>query len=332
MKTPERASHKPVPRAVQRGFLPLVRGVVTGFLADRCTTLAASIAFYSAFSLAPTLLIVLAVVGWFFGQEAAQGRLFDQIKSIAGPEAAGAMQAMVEHGHRAGSGGIGAALSLVLLLVGASATFSSLNTALNIVLKVESPRGISGLALLLRTRLISFGLLMGFGFLLVASLILDTAIQTVGHTVLGSMTWTVIAAVIQAAFALLVMTAGFGALIKWLPDVRVRLRNALIGGLMSAILFSIGRHLFGVYLAHAGAAGSFGAAGSLAVLMMWLYFSAAVFLLGAELTASLEPAREHFSEARIYTYGSQKDAIFAETCKGATDAPRPRSQPLHRNG
>jgi membrane protein len=87
------------------------------------------------------------------------------------------------------------------------------------------------------------------------------------------------------------MTAGFGALIKWLPDVHVGFRNALVGGVVAVVLFSVGRHLFGLYLAHAATAGSFGAAGSLAVLMMWLYFSAAVFLIGAEVTALLEPAR-----------------------------------------
>ncbi|MCC8402310.1 YihY/virulence factor BrkB family protein [Paraburkholderia sp. MMS20-SJTN17] len=274
------------------GFVAVVRGAVNGFLQDRCATLSASIAFYSAFSLAPTLLIVLAIVGWFFGADAAQGRLFGQIKDITGPEAADAMQAIVQHAHRASGSGVAAALSGVLLIVGASATFSSLNTALDIIFKVESPKGISGLTLLLRARLASFGLVMGLGFLLVVSLVLDAAIQTVGRAVLGSVTLTVVAAIAQSIFALLVMTGGFGALIKWLPDVKVRLRPALIGGLVSAILFSVGRHLFGLYLAHAGTAGSFGAAGSLAVLMMWLYFSAAVFLIGAEVAACLEPARD----------------------------------------
>jgi membrane protein len=273
------------------GLIQVARGAVASFLSDHCTTLGASIAFYSAFSLAPTLLIVLTVAGWFFGKEAAQGRLFQQIKDITGPEAAGAMQAMVEHAHRASGNGIAAALSVVLLLIGASATFSSLNTALDIVFKVEPPKGISGLALLLRTRLVSFGFVMGFGFLLVVSLMLDAAIQTVGHAVLGNITLTIAAAVAQAIFGLIVMTAGFGALIKWLPDVHVQSRNALIGGVVAAVLFSVGRHIFGLYLAHAGTAGSFSAAGSLAVLMMWLYFSAAVFLIGAEITALLEPAR-----------------------------------------
>lgn len=275
--------------ASRHGFIQVARGAVTGFVSDRCTTLGASIAFYSAFSLAPTLLIVLAVTGWFFGRDAAQGRLFAQMKDIIGPEAAAAMQEIVEHAHRASGSGIAAGLSLVLLVIGASATFSSLNTALDVVFKANSPKGISGLAWLLRVRLISFGMVMGVGFLLVVSLVLDAAIQSVGHAVLGSMPLAVVAAVAQSIFGLVILTAGFAALIKWLPDVRVRFRHALVGGLVAAVLFSIGRHLFGLYLAHAGTAGAFGAAGSLAVLMMWLYFSAAVFLLGAEVSACLTP-------------------------------------------
>lgn len=210
-------------------LLFITRGVVRGFFSDRCSTLAASIAFYSAFSLAPTLLIVLAIVGWFFGRDTAQGRLVERIKDITGPGAADAMRTMVEHAHYANGNPFAAALSLVLLLVGASATFSSLNTALNAVFKVEPPRGISGIELLLRARLVSVSLVMGFGFLLVVSLMLDIAIQAVGQAVLGTITIKFVALGAQTVFGLLVMTVGYGAFVKWLPDVEVGLRNALIG-------------------------------------------------------------------------------------------------------
>ncbi|GJH05907.1 YihY/virulence factor BrkB family protein [Paraburkholderia terrae] len=247
----------------------------------------ASIAFYSAFSLAPTLVIVLAVVGWFFGRDAAQGRLFAQVKGILGGDAASAIQSIVQNAHFSGNGGLAAVISTGLLAVGASATFSSLNTALDVVFRARSPRGIAGVALLLRARLVSLGLVMGLAFLLVVSLVLDAAIQTVGHALFGSTSLTVFAEAAQSLFGLVILTVGLGALIKWLPDVHVAFRLALIGGLIASVLFTAGRHLFGLYLAHAGTAGSFGAAGSLAVLMMWLYFCAAVFLLGAEVVATL---------------------------------------------
>jgi membrane protein len=247
-----------------------------------------SIAFYSAFSLAPTLLIVLAIVGWFLGPDAAQGRVFAQVKDILGAEAASAMQAIVEHAHRSGGSGLAALLSLVLVLVGASATFSSLNTALDVVFAVRSPKGIAGVAILLRARLVSLGLVMGLAFLLLVSLVVDVAIQTAGRALLGSTALSVFASIAQSAFGLLLLTVGLGALIKWLPDTHVDFRPALAGGFVSALLFTAGRHLFVLYLAHAGTAGAFGAAGSLAVLMMWLYFCAVVFLVGAEVVALLD--------------------------------------------
>jgi membrane protein len=248
-----------------------------------------SIAFYSAFSLAPTLLIVLAIAGWFFGQDAAQGRLFDQVKGVLGSEAASAMQAIVEHAHRSG-GRLAALLSIPLLLVGASATFSSLNTALDVVFEVHSPKGIKGVAFLLRARLVSLGLVMGLAFLLVVSLVVDLAIQSAGRALLGSIPLTVIASIAQLVFGFVLLTAGLAALIKWLPDTHVGIRPALAGGAASALLFTAGRHLFALYLEHAGTAGAFGAAGSLAVLMMWLYFCAIVFLVGAEIAALLDGA------------------------------------------
>jgi membrane protein len=253
------------------------------------------------------LLLVLAIAGWFFGQDAAQGQLFGQIRQLLGNDAASAMQTVVEHAHRSSGTGIAAAVSIVLLLVGASATFSSLNTALDVVFATKSPAGIAGLALVVRARLVSLGLLLGLSFLLVVSLVLEAAIQSAGRAVFGSSALTVIADLVQTVVGLIVLAFGLGALIKWLPDTRVHFRPALIGGSVAALLFTVGRNLFGFYLAHAGTAGAFGAAGSLAVLMMWLYFCAIVFLFGAEVTSSLcqkprdgDPSDVHrrFSAAR----------------------------------
>ncbi|QYD66993.1 YihY/virulence factor BrkB family protein [Paraburkholderia edwinii] len=269
-------------------LLNIMRESVSRFLADRCPMMGASIGFYSAFSLAPTLLIVLAIVGWFFGAEVGKGRFFGQVKAIMGADAASAMQSIVEHAHRAQGGGIAAALSGVLLIVGASATFSSLNTALDVVFRAKPTKGIAGVALLVRTRVLSFALLMGLGFLLVVSLVLDAAVQSLGSAIFGNSTLSIVAAVVQSVLGLTVLTVGLSALIKWLPDTRVEIRHAAAGGLVAAVLFTIGRHLFGLYLVHAGTAGAFGAAGSLAVLMMWLYFCAAVFLFGAEVAAAAE--------------------------------------------
>ena len=172
-----------------------------------------------------------------------------------------------------------------MLAIGASATFSSLNSALNLVWPNTGPRTSSVIALV-RVRLISFGLVLGVAFLLIVSLVLDTAITFIGKWLWGNSPYVVIGNLLQLGVGLLVLAFAFAGLLKFLPDATVRWRDALVGGIVAAVLFSAGKKLFALYLAHAGMASSFGAAGSLAVLLMWLYFSAAVLLLGAEFSAA----------------------------------------------
>ncbi|MEZ2350853.1 YhjD/YihY/BrkB family envelope integrity protein [Caballeronia sp. RCC_10] len=255
------------------------------FSENRCAAMAASIAFYSAFSLAPTLVMVIAVAGWVFGPEAARGQLFHQVNGLIGDQAAAGVQSIVENAHRSGGTGIAAIISFVLLAVGASATFSSLNTALNIVWPLTGEQRSSVMAMV-RVRLVSFGLVLGVAFLLIVSLVLDTAIQAVGMWLWGDSPFVIIGDIVQLVVGLAILTAAFGALLKFLPDAPVDWRDALVGGLVAALLFSAGKKLFAFYLTHAGTASAFGAAGSLAVLLMWLYFSAAVLLLGAEFSAA----------------------------------------------
>jgi membrane protein len=261
-------------------------GAFRQFAEDRCAAMAAAIAFYAAFSLAPTLVMVIAVAGWFFGAQAVRGELFAHIHGLLGDEAATGVQTIVQNARHAGSaGGIAAIISFALLAIGASATFSSLNSALNIVWPLSGPRSSSVIALV-RVRLISFGLVLGVAFLLIVSLVLDTAITFIGQWLWGDSPYVVIGNLMQLAVGLLVLAFAFAALLKFLPDAVVRWRDALVGGAVAAVLFSAGKKLFALYLAHAGMANSFGAAGSLAVLLMWLYFSAAVLLLGAEFSAA----------------------------------------------
>ncbi|AET94868.1 ribonuclease BN (plasmid) [Burkholderia sp. YI23] len=261
------------------------------FGADRAAPMAASIAFYSAFSLAPTLVMVIAVAGLVFGAEAARGQLFHQISGMLGKDAAESVQAIVSHAHRSGGSGIAAVISFVVLAVGASATFSSLNTALSIIWPTPNARK-SGVATLVKVRLISFGLVMGVAFLLIVSLVLDTAVQAAGKWVFGDSPLVVIGDIVQLLLGLVILSGAFAALLKYLPDGHVPWRDALVGGVISAVLFSVGKKLFALYLTHAGTASAFGAAGSLAVLLMWLYFAAAVVLLGAEAAATRVEARE----------------------------------------
>ncbi|SAK67376.1 putative ribonuclease BN [Caballeronia glebae] len=260
-------------------------GALKKFSENRCAAMAASIAFYSAFSLAPTLVMVIAVAGWIFGPEAARGQLFHQVNGLIGDQAAAGVQSIVENAHRSSGTGIAAIISFALLAIGASATFSSLNTALNIVWPMSGEQR-SSIMTMVRVRLISFGLVLGVAFLLIVSLVLDTAIQAVGLWLWANSPFVIVGDIAQLVVGLAILTVAFGALLKFLPDASVQWRDALVGGFVAAVLFSAGKKLFAVYLTHAGTASAFGAAGSLAVLLMWLYFSAAVLLLGAEFSAA----------------------------------------------
>jgi membrane protein len=273
-------------QAAARKEASWVVGAFRQFFNDRCPSLAASIAFYSAFSLAPTLVMVIAVAGWFFGDAAARGELFRQVHNVLGNDAAAGITTIVQNAHRAGNaGGIATIISLSLLVVGASATFSSLHSALNVVWPPDGTRTSSVFALV-RVRLISFSLVLGVAFLLIVSLVLDAAITFVGQWLWGNSPYVIIGNLLQLAVGLIVLAVAFAALLRFLPDAHVFWRDALVGGGVAAVLFSAGKKLFALYLAHAGMATAFGAAGSLAVLLMWLYFSAAVLLLGAEFSAA----------------------------------------------
>ncbi|KVW37646.1 ribonuclease [Burkholderia ubonensis] len=268
------------------------------FSSDRCTTMAAGIAFYSAFSLAPMLVMVIAVAGWFYGDDAARGLVFQQAHQLIGNDAAASVQTIVQNAHRSGNrGGLAALISFGALVLGASATFSSLSSALSVIWPATESRWSSVLGLV-RVRLISFGLVLGVAFLLIVSLVLDTAITFVGTWLWGDSPYIAITDLLQFLVGIAVLAGAFAALMKFLPDARVAWRDAAIGGTVSAILFSGGKKLFALYLAHAGTASAFGAAGSFAVLLMWLYFSAAVLLLGAEFAAARGAVRERQAETR----------------------------------
>ncbi|KVD45191.1 ribonuclease [Burkholderia ubonensis] len=268
------------------------------FSSDRCTTMAAGIAFYSAFSLAPMLVMVIAVAGWFYGDDAARGLVFQQAHQLIGNDAAASVQTIVQNAHRSGNrGGLAALISFGALVLGASATFSSLSAALSVIWPATESRWSSVLGLV-RVRLISFGLVLGVAFLLIVSLVLDTAITFVGTWLWGNSPYIAITNLLQFLVGIAVLAGAFAALMKFLPDARVAWRDATIGGTVSAILFSGGKKLFALYLAHAGTASAFGAAGSFAVLLMWLYFSAAVLLLGAEFAAARGAVRERRAETQ----------------------------------
>jgi membrane protein len=202
------------------------------FSSDRCSAMAAGIAFFSAFSLAPMLVMVIAVAGWFYGDDAARGQVFEQAHQLIGDDAAASIQTIVQNAHRAGErGGLATLISFAALAIGASATFASLSAALSVIWPATENRWSSMLGLV-RVRLISFGLVLGVAFLLIVSLVLDTAITFIGTWLLGNSPYVIVTNLVQFFVGIAVLAAAFASLMKFLPDARVAWRDAAIAGKM----------------------------------------------------------------------------------------------------
>jgi membrane protein len=251
---------------------------------DRCVSESAAVGFFAAFSIAPMLLVVIAVAGHFFGADAVHGRLFAEIEATIGKEGAAAVQAMVASAWKAGEAGWVGTVSVLGVIIGATATFAQLTSALNWIWRAPAKTG--AVATLIKVRLLSFGMVLGTGFLLIVMLVVDAVLAFAGNALMANREFAEpVMKAFQHALTFVVLFGVFSALLKVLPDVQVRWRDAGLGALVATVLFSIGKHFLALYLAYAGTASAFGAAGSLAVLMMWLFFSAGVFLLGAEVAA-----------------------------------------------
>jgi membrane protein len=256
---------------------------------DRCVSESAAVGFFAAFSMAPMLVVVIAVAGFFFGADAVQGRLFSEIENLMGKDGAVAVQAMVASAWKSGGPEWVGLISLAGVLIGASATFSELTSALNWIWRAPAKQG--AVATLIKVRLLSFGLVLGTGFLLIVLLILDAILAFAGNALLAGRENIAQPMVIAAQHALtfIVLFSIFSVLLKTLPDVHVRWRDAALGAFVATVLFIAGKYFLALYLARAGTASAFGAAGSLAIVLMWLFFSAAIFLLGAEIAAHALP-------------------------------------------
>jgi membrane protein len=248
---------------------------------ERCPTMAAAVAFFAAFSLAPTLVIVVAIGGAFFGPEATRGQIVGQLRGLLGEDGALAVQGLIQSAWLADSGGLKTLLSVATLLIGASATFAELSEDVNRLWRTPPKPGASVLGAFVRVRLLSLGLVIGVGFLLVVSLVLDALVKA-----LQDMMWPpdesarALLSVLNQTSALLLLAGTFALLMRWMPSTHVTWREVGLGAGVAAVLFTIGKSLFGLYLARAGTVDAFGAAGSLAVLLMWLFYSASVFLYG----------------------------------------------------
>jgi membrane protein len=251
---------------------------------DNVSRLGASLSYYTLFSLAPMLVIAIAIAGFVFGAEAARGEIVSQIQGLVGREGARAVQAMLQGAAKRSSGIMATIVGLVTLVIGATGVFLELQTALNGIWRVK-PKPSVGMMGVLRQRLISFGLVVGVGFLLLVSLLVSAALAALGKF-LGSYLpgYAILGQALNVLLSLAVITLLFAMVYKVLPDVELAWRDVWVGGLVTAGLFSIGKLVIGLYLGTSSTASTYGAAASVIVLLLWVYYSSQIVLLGAEFT------------------------------------------------
>ncbi len=255
------------------------------FIDDDCPSMAAALAYYTVFSLPPLLVIVIAVVGSIFGRAAVQGRILDQIRGLVGVRAAEQVQTMVAQFSLADSGGLATALGVAALVFAATTAFAQLQASLNRAWEVK-PASNSIRDFFLK-RVLSFGMILAIGFLLLVSLAFSAALSAVGDTVTQYLPSFLSHGMLRVASSVLsfgVITLLFGSLYKVLPDARVEWRDVIVGAATTAGLFVVGKSLVGLYLGSSSVLTPYGAAGSLALILLWTYYSSMIFLLGAEFT------------------------------------------------
>lgn len=252
---------------------------------DKAGMMAAALAYYALFSLAPLVLIAVAVAGLVFGQRAAEGQLYTQLAGSVGEESARAVQRLVAHLESQRSGGILATVvGVVTLFLGASGVFSQLQDSMNIIWKAK-PRTGEGALGFLRVRLVSFSMVMAIGLLLLLSLLLSAVLGAVSGYLPALVPGGVaMGQVLNAVAGLLMAAALFATIYKVLPDTPVAWRDVWLGALVTSLLFTVGKIAIGLYLGRASVASSYGAAGSLVILLLWIYYSAMLLYLGAEFT------------------------------------------------
>lgn len=262
----------------------LLKDTVKEWQEDKVPMLAAALAYYTMFSIAPLLIIVIAIAGLAFGEEAVRGQLDDQIRGLVGTDGAQAIQGMIANAYQPKSGLIATLISIVTLLLGASGVFAQLQDALNTIWEVPSPQK-GGVKTMVKQRAQSFAMIVVIGFLLLVSLVVSAVLATVGHF-FGDLLpgWALIWQVVNFIVSFTVITVLFGLIYRVLPDEHVPWSDVWHGAIVTALLFTVGKWLIGLYLGNSSVGSAYGAAGSLVVVLVWVYYSAQILLFGAEFT------------------------------------------------
>ena len=283
---PATPAFKPVPPGslLTRSW-HLIKAAVSSWVDDFAPSMGAALSYYTVFSLAPMLLIVIGVAGLVFGADAARGEIVTQLRGLMGEQGAVAVEELLKSASDPGQGILATIIGFATLMVGATAVFAELQSSLDRIWRTPAPINENGIWGMIRTRFLSFGLILGLGFLMIVSLVLSAALAALGNwwgSYLGN--WEFVLQALNFIFSFAVVTVMFAAIYKFMPHAKIEWPNVWVGAVVTALLFTIGKFLISLYIGKSGVASGFGAAGSFAVLLVWVYYSAQIFLLGAEFT------------------------------------------------
>ncbi len=277
----------------------ITKATFNGFLEDRALKLSAALSYYTVFSMAPLLLLLISLAGVFFGREAIQGHVFSEINGLLGNEAAAQIQDIIKNMELSGKTNTAIAIGAATLIIGATSVFGEIQDSINLIWKVKAkPK--RGWVKLLKDRLLSSSLIVGLGFLLVVSLLVNGALVALNDLlkVYFPDVTVLIFQLINIAISFIVITVLFGIIFKVLPDAKIAWKDVRMGAFFTACLFMLGRYLIGLYIETTSTGSAYGAAGSLIVILVWVYYTAAILYFGAEFTrvyaehvgARIEPA------------------------------------------
>ena len=319
-----------------QNFYQLAKKSVMAWIDDYAPSMGAAISYYTVFSIAPLMIIVIAVAGFVWGREAVQGEIVGQLSGLIGKEGAQGIQALIESASQPTQGLVATAISIVVLVIGATTVFAELQSSMDRIWRAPKAPQVSGIWALVRSRLLSLGFILGLGFLLLVSLVSSAGLAAVGSWANGLLPgWETLLFVVNIVFSIGITTVLFAMIFKVMPQVKLGWRDVWTGALVTAVLFEVGKWLISLYIGKSSVTSSFAAAGSLVVLLVWVYYSAQIFLLGAEFTWVY--ANEHGSLA-----GSNKPGPAAVTNESPAEPPgsarQPHQQaaglpaPLHQSG
>ncbi|HEX6160997.1 MAG TPA: YihY/virulence factor BrkB family protein [Thermoanaerobaculia bacterium] len=279
---------------------------------DKAPRLGAALAYYTIFSVGPLLLICVAMAGIFLGQEAAQGKVSDELGKVFGPKMAESLETMVQAAAKPKSGMLATIVGVVTLLLGASGLFAQLKDALNTIWNVEKKKA-AGIMGFIKERFLSMAMVLGVGFLLLVTLVLDAVVSAMGPYLARILGGEAIAHILQLAVSFVVATLLFAAIFRILPDIKIAWRDVWFGAIFTSLLFVLGKWGLGLYLGKAAVGSAYGAAGSLVILLVWVYWSAQILFFGAE-----------FTQVYARTFGSLKGDNSKREARAGAKKPEDR--------